>query len=158
MLRQRCRHQQNRMRHSHKQNRMHRIPCRRHNQNRNHSPHRNGKLNLPCQNWIQDPQRLHQDPKSRQKAQPQFPQMTDNNFTYRSRKRRKKGIKQPNRETAVEKMTVERLRNRKGRHRSSLLSGRTLQRQQTKKKWKAKQKRKEKQEASYCPVLSSFVS
>lgn len=31
------------------------------------------------------------------------------------------------------KMAVERLRNRKGRHRSSLLSGRTLQRQQAKK-------------------------
>ena len=68
------------------------------------------------------------------------------------------GIKQPNREIAVEKMAVERLRNRKGRHRSSLLSGRTLQRQQAKKKQKAVKKRKKKQEVRYYRVLSPFVS
>ena len=68
------------------------------------------------------------------------------------------GIKQLNREIAVEKMAVERLRNRKGRHRSSLLSGRTLQRQQAKKKRKAVKKRKKKQEVRYYRVLSSFVS
>ena len=58
----------------------------------------------------------------------------------------------------MEKMAVERLRNRKGRHRSSLLSGRTLQRQQAKKKRKAVKKRKKKQEVRYYRVLSSFVS